>query len=191
MLVEKNLLEFNPANYKFLFDHYPSLYTQFLVNNLDVFVLHPENYPINKSDALTAIHSLLTKKAKLDFIHAIKVQDIVFDPAFVSIVRTFIEDGDLKVTEIGHQLLLSIIADASAATKVTIGRRAILSLDYDKDVVSDVLNVMGGEYRKFMTITATSTITYSLDAIKICNHLSANGYITRCEKKNSKIIIYK
>lgn len=191
VLVEKKLLEFNPANYKFLFDHYPSLYTQFLVDNLDGFVLHPEDYPINKSDALTAIYSLSTKKAKLDFIRALKVQDIAFDSSFISIVRSFIEDGDLKVTEIGHQLLLSVIADAFATTKVTIGRRAILSLDYDKDVVTDILNAMGGEYRKFMTITTTSTITYSLDAIKICNHLAAKGYIARCEKKNSKIIIYK
>ena len=191
VLVEKKLLEFNPANYKFLFDHYPSLYTQFLVDNLDGFVLHPEDYPINKSDALTAIYSLSTKKAKLDFIRALKVQDIAFDSSFISIVRSFIEDGDLKVTEIGHQLLLSVIADASAATKVTIGRRAILSLDYDKVVVTDVLNAMGGEYRKFMTVTATSTITYSLDAIKICNDLVAKGYIANCEKKNSKIIIYK
>ena len=191
VLVEKELLEFNPANYKFLFDHYPSLYTQFLVNNLDGFVLHPEDYPINKSDALVAIRSLSTKKAKLDFIRAIKVQDLVFDPAFVSIVRKFIEDGDLKVTEIGHQLLLSVIEDAPAASRVTIGRRAILSLDYDQDVVTDVLNAMGGEYRRFTTDSATSTITYSLDAIKICNDLVAKGYISNCEKKNSKIIIYK
>jgi hypothetical protein len=191
VLVEKKLLEFNPANYKFIFDHYPSLYTQFLVDNLDGFVLHPEDYPINKSDALIAIHSLSTKKAKLDFIRAIKVQDLVFDSAFVSIARKFIENGDLKVTEIGPKLLLSIIADAPAATRGTIGRRAILSLDYDKVVVTDVLNAMGGEYRKIMTVTTTSTITYSLDAIKICNDLVAKGYIANCEKKNSKIIIYK
>ena len=191
VLVDKKLLEFNPANYKYLFDHYPSLYTQFLVNNLDGFVLHPEDYPINKSEALVAIQSLPTKKAKLDFIRAVKVQDLVFDPAFVSIVRRFIEDGDLKVTEIGHQLLLSVIEDAPAASRVTIGRRAILSLDYDQDVVTDVLNAMGGEYRRFTTDSATSTITYSLDAIKICNDLVAKGYISNCEKKNSKIIIYK
>lgn len=191
VLVEKKLLEFNPDNYKFLFDHYPSLYTQFLVNNLDVFVLHPENYPINRSDALTAIHSLLTKKAKLDFIRAVKVQDIVFDPAFVTLARKFIEDGDLKVTEISRQLLLSVIADAPKETREIIGRRAILSLDYDSNVITDVLNVMGGEYRRFLTDTATSSISYSLNAIKICNDLVAKGYIARCEKKNSRIIIRK
>lgn len=191
VLVEKKLLEFNQANYKFLLDHYPSLYTQFLVNNLDGFVLHPEDYPINKSDALVAMRSLSTKKAKLDFIRAIKVQDLVFDPAFVTIARKFIEDGDMKVTEVGHQLLLSVIADAPEASRVTIGRRAILSLDYDQEVVTDVLNAMGGEYRRFTTDSATSTITYSLDAIKICNDLVAKGYISNCEKKNSKIIIYK
>lgn len=191
VLVEKKLLEFNPANYKFLFDHYPSLYTQFLVNNLDGFVLHPEDYSINKSDALVAIQSLPTKKAKLDFIRAIKVQDIVFDPAFVTIARKFIEDGDMKVTEVGHQLLLSVIADAPEASRVTIGRRAILFLDYDQDVVTDVLNAMGGEYRRFTTDSATSTITYSPDAIRICNNLVTKGYITGCEKKSSKIIIHK
>lgn len=191
VLVEKKLLEFNPANYKFLFDHYPSLYTQFLVNNLDGFVLHPEDYSINKSDALVAIQSLPTKKAKLDFIRAIKVQDIVFDPAFVTIARKFIEDGDMKVTEVGHQLLLSVIADAPEASRVTIGRRAILFLDYDQDVVTDVLNAMGGEYRRFTTDSATSTITYSPGAIRICNNLVTKGYITGCEKKSSKIIIHK
>lgn len=191
VLVEKKLLEFNPANYKFLFDHYPSLYTQLLVNNLDGFVLHPEDYPINKSDALIAIRSLSTKKAKLDFIRAIKVQDLVFDPAFVTIARNFIEDGDLKVTEIGHQLLLSVIADAPDATRVMIGRRAILSLDYDSAIVTDVFDTMGGEYRRFTTDSATSTITYSPDAIRICNYLVAKGYIAGCKKKDSKIIINK
>lgn len=191
VLVEKELLEFNPANYKFLFDHYPSLYTQFLVNNLDAFVLHPEDYSINKSDALVAIRSLSNKKAKLDFIRSIKVHDLIFDPAFITIVRKFVEDGDLKVTEIGHQLLISVIAGAPTITRVTIGRRAILSLDYDRDVVTNVLNAIGGEYRRFTTDSATSSITYSLDAIKICNDLVAKGYIASCEKKDSKIIIYK
>lgn len=191
VLVEKKLLEFNPANYKFLYSHYPSLYSQFLVNNLDAFVLHSEDYPINKSDALTAIQSLPTKKAKIEFIRAIKVQDLVFEPAFVSIVRAFIEDGDVKVTEIGHQLLLSVIAGAPDATRVMIGRRSILSLDYDRAIVTDVLYAMGGEYRRFTTDSATSTITYSPDAIRICNDLVAKGYIARCEKKDSKIIIHK
>lgn len=191
VLVEKKLLEFNPANYKFLYSHYPSLYSQFLLNNLDAFVLHPEDYPINKSDALTAIQSLPTKKAKIEFIRAIKVQDLVFEPAFVSIVRAFIEDGDVKVTEIGHQLLLSVISDAPTATQVIIGRRAILRLDYDRTIVTDVLNAMGGEYRRFTSNSATSTITYSPDAIRICNDLVEKGYIAGCEKKDGKIIIHK
>ena len=191
VLVEKKLLAFNPENYKVIINHYPSLCSQFLLNNLDVFVQHPKDYPINKSDASAAIHLLQTKKAKLDFIRAIKVQDLVYDSAFVTIVRKFVEEGDLKVTEIGHQLLLSVIEDAPAASRVTIGRRAILSLDYDQDVVTDVLNAMGGEYRRFTTDSATSTITYSLDAMKICNDLVTKGYISNCEKKNSKIIIYK
>lgn len=191
VLVEKGLLEFNPENYKLILNHYPSLCTQFLMNNLDGFVLHPEDYPINKSDALAAIQSLTTKKAKIEFIRAIKVQDLVFDSAFVAIARKYIEDGDLKVTEIGHQLLLSVIADAPDATLETIGRRAILSLDFDEGVITDVLNAIGGEYRRFTSDTETSTITYSLDAIKICNDLVAKGYIAGCEKKNNKIIIYK
>lgn len=191
VLVEKGLMEFNPENYKLILNHYPSLCTQFLVNNLDGFVLHPEDYPINKSDALAAIQSLPTKKAKIEFVRAIKVQDLVFEPAFVSMVRTFIEDGDVKVTEIGHQLLLSVIAGAPDATRVMIGRRAILSLDYDRAIVTDVLNAMGGEYRRFTTDSATSTITYSPDAIRICNDLVAKGFIARCEKKDSKIIIHK
>lgn len=66
-------------------------------------------------------------------------------------------------------------------------RRVILSLDFDSDVITDVLIVMGGEYQRFLTDTAT----YSLDAIKICNHLVAKGYLAGCEKKNGKIIIHK
>ena len=140
---------------------------------------------------MAAIHSLSTKKDKLNFIRTVKVQDIVFDPAFVSIVRSFIEDGDLKVTEIGHQLLLSVIADAPDSSRVIIGRRAILSLAYDERVISDLLYAMGGEYRRFTTDTTTSTISYNLDAIKICNYLVAKGFIAECEKKNGIIIIRK
>lgn len=191
VLVDNTLLEFNPANYKFLSDHYPSLYTQFLVNNLDGFVQHPEDYPINKSDALTAIQSLSTKKAKIDFMRAIKVQDIAFDSKFVAIARKFVEDGELKVTDIGHQLLLSVIADATAGKREAIGRRAILSMGNDKDAITNVLNAMGGEYRRLTTSTAKSTITYSLDAIKICNALVERRYIEGYEKKSRKIIISK
>ena len=191
VLVEKRLLEFNPANYKFLSDHYPSLYTQFLVNNLDGFVQHPEDYPINKSDAVAAIQSLSTKKAKIDFIRAIKVQDIAFDSKFVAIARKFVEDGELKVTDIGHQLLLSVIAGAPKDKREAIGRRAILSMDYDEDAVTSVLNAMGGEYARLTTGTSKSFLTYSLDAVRICNHLVAKGYIVSYEKKNGKIIIKK
>lgn len=191
VLVDNQLLEFNPANYKFLSDHYPSLYTQFLVNNLDGFVQHPEDYPINKSDALTAIQALSTKKAKIDFIRAIKVQDITFDSKFVTIARKFVEDGELKVTDIGHQLLLSVIADAPAGKREAIGRRAILSRDYDEDAVTSILNAMGGEYARLTTRTSKSFLTYSLDAVRICNHLAAKGYIESYEKKNGKIIIKK
>lgn len=191
VLVEKGTLVFNPENYKSLLNHYPSLHTHFLLNNLDSFVLHPEDYPINKSDALAAIQSIPTKKAKIEFIRAIKVQDLVFDATFVAIARKYIEDGDLKVTEIGHQLLLSVISDAPEATRETIGRRVILALDFDVAVITDVLNAIGGEYRRLTTYTEKSTISYSLDAIKICNYLVANSYLAGCEKKNSKIVIYK
>lgn len=191
VLVEEKLLEFNPENYKTLYNNYPSLYTQFLVNNLDRFILHPEDYPLNKTDALAAIQSHTTKKERIDFIRAIRVHDITFDPTFVTIVRGYIENRDLKVTEIGHQLLLSVLADSPLANREAIGRRAILSLEYDKAVVTDVLNAMGGEYRRFATETATSTISYSLDAIKICNALTEKGYIAGYEKKNNKITIFK
>lgn len=191
VLVDNRLLEFNSGNYKFLLDHYPSLYTQFLVNNLDGFVKHPGDYPISKSDALAAIQSLSTKKDKVGFIRAVKVQDIIFDSTFVTIAREFIEKGDLKVTEIGHQLLLSVIASASMAKREAIGRRAILSMGYDEEAVTNVLSAMGGEYRRLTTSTAKSTITYSLDAIKICNALVERRYIEGYEKKSSKIIISK
>lgn len=191
VLVEKELLEFNQENYRTLYQKYPSQCTQFLVNNIDGFVMHPEDYPIDKLDASAAIQSLPNKKTKIDFIRAIRVQDISFDPIFVSIAREYIKNGDLKVTEIGRKLLLSVIADAPLTIRETIGRRAILSLDYDKDTVTDVLNAMGGEYRRFSTDTEKSIISYNLDAIKICNELTEKGYISRCEKKKGKIIIYK
>lgn len=191
VLVENKLLAFTTENYSVLINHYPSLSAKFLLNNINDFIRHPDGYSINKSDALTAINSLPTKKAKLGFIRAIKVLDFVFDPEFVAIVRKFIEVGDLKVAEIGHQLLLSVIADATDALRVTIGRRAILSLDYKHDVVTDVLNAMGGEYRRLFSDTKMSSITYSLDAMRICNDLVSKKYIADCEKKNGRIIIYK
>ena len=95
------------------------------------------------------------------------------------------------MTEIGHHLLLSVIANAPASSRVIIGRRAILSLDYDERVISDLLYAMGGEYRRFTTDTAKSTISYNLDAIKICNYLVVRGFIAGCEKKNGIIIIRK
>lgn len=192
VLVEKKLLVFSQQNYNFLFNHYPSLCTAFFMNNLDVFIKHPDtSYSVNKNDALMAINSLSTKKAKLDFIRAIKTHEIVHTPDFVSIARGFIEDGDLKVTDINHQLLLSVIADAPASTRVTIGRRAIISLDYDRKIISDILNAIGGDYRRLTTATAMSTIAYSMDSIKICNKLVSNGYIAACEKKDKDIIIRK
>lgn len=140
---------------------------------------------------MTVPNYLSTKKAKLDFIRAISTQDITHASDFVPIVRRFVEDGDLKVNEINPMLLFPVIADAPATTRVTIGRRTILSLDYDRKIVTEVLAAMGGEYRRFITDIVTSTITYSMDAIKICNALVAKGYIESCEKNNNKIIIHK
>ena len=75
--------------------------------------------------------------------------------------------------------------------RVLLGRRAILSLPYDKDNTTALLKSMGNEYRRLISDSSTSTISYNRDAILVANALVKNGYIESYEKRGSKIVINK
>lgn len=191
VLVENNMLEFNMQNYECIRSNYYSLSAQFLVNNIDSFLQTPEAYEIDKNDCFAALKSLTTKKSQCEFLKAIKERDIAHCTEVVAIARQFVEGGDIKVSEIGPRLLFAVIASAQDDIRENIGRKAILSLDYNRQVVTSILNAMGGEYKRLVSDTAVSTISYSRNAILICNYLVATGYIKACEKKSDKIFIFK
>lgn len=131
------------------------------------------------------------KKAQCDFIRSIANADFVPESELVSLVRPFLINGDLKVGEIGFRLLICIMSTSDSDIRVLLGRRAILSLPYDKDNTTALLKSMGNEYRRLISDSSTSTISYNRDAILVANALVKNGYIESYEKRGSKIVINK
>lgn len=190
ILLENNLLAFNEGNYQVVREHY-SLSSQFIVNNLDVFLSNPTKYEIDKSDVHAVWNALPTKKAKCDFIRAIKDIDLSPDAELASIIRPFVVSSDIKTDELGSKLLLAIISGAPDDLRIIIGRRAIVSLPYEREMTTLILAAMGNEFNRLTTNTSTSTIPYSRDAIYICNELVRLGYVKACEKKGNKILITK
>lgn len=190
ILLENNLLAFNEGNYQVVREHY-SLSNQFIVNNLDVFLSNPTKYEIDKSDVHAVWNTLPTKKAKCDFIRAIKDIDVSPDAELASKIRPFVVSSELKTNELGSKLLLAIISGAPDDQRIMIGRRAIVSLPYEREMTTLILAAMGNEFNRLTTDTSTSTIPYGRDAIYICNELVRLGYIKACEKKGNKILITK
>lgn len=190
-LIKNNLLMFNDKNYKFIKDNYPVLSSAFLSKNVDKFMLSPNLYSINNADAVAALKTMNVKKSQCDFIKSIADVDFVPESELVSLVRPLLINGDLKVGEIGFRLLISIMSTSDSDIRVLLGRRAILSLPYDKDNTTALLKSMGNEYRRLISDSSTSTISYSRDAILVANVLVKNGYIESYEKRDSKIVIIK
>lgn len=190
ILLENNLLAFSKENYQIIREHY-SLSNQFIVNNLETFLANPALYDIDNTDIHAVWNALPTKKSKCDFIRAIKDIDVIPDTDLASKIRPFVVSSDLKTNELGRNLLLAIISGAPDEQRIIIGRRAIVSLPYTRELTTLILRAMGNEFKRLTTETSTSTITYSRDAIYVCNELVRLGYIKACEKKENKILITK
>lgn len=189
-LIENNYLKFTKDNYARVRSEY-GFSKQFILSNLYDFLNSPKDYEFGKDEVIAILDALPSKKAKCDFLRSIKDIEIYPDAKLTSIVSPWIENGDIKVTDINIKLLLAVIDMAEESVRMLIGKRAILSLPYSGELVSDILKSMNGEYKRFLTSTAVSSLTYSRDAILVCNYLTTNGYVERCERKGDKIIVFK
>lgn len=191
ILVENNYLEFNETNYKFIKEHNSSLSSVFLAKNVNAFLMAPEKYHIDKTDVIASLKTIATKKSKCDFIRAIANIEIAPDAELITLVYPLVESGDIKVNELSNRLLNSIIANMPEDQRISIGRRAITIILYNKENVTSILQAMGGEFRRLTSDSTISTVTYSRDAILIINELIKNGYVKSCEKKDGKIVVTK
>ena len=189
-LISNKLLVFNEKNYKFIRDNY-NLSEPFIINNIDEFLRSPELFEFDSTEAMAVINKLPTKKAKCDFIRSIKDINITPDDKMAMEVGAFVLSGDLNVTEIGTQLLIAIISVLPTPQRIIVGRRAILSLPYSNDLVTDILKAMDGEYKRFLSDSSYSMLSYSRDAILIANYLAEKEFIRKVDRKNGKLLIYK
>lgn len=189
-LVENKMITFNEENYKIVCKEY-NLSNIFLVNNLDVFLSSPDKYTINSSDAVAAINSLGTKKAKCDFVRAIKNNVFIPTTDFISLIRLLIINGDIKVDEVSVQVLILVIAHAPIEIRLSLGRKAIMSLNLQKEEIMELLKAIGGEYKRLTTGTTISTLSNNRDSVMIINRLEKKGYIKGYEKKGDKLIVKK
>ena len=190
-LVGNNFLVFTEENYKFIKEQYPDLSSIFLAKNVSEYMLSPDKYSVGNADAVAVMKAMVTKKSKCDFIRTIASEDFNPDNELISTVKPFLENGDLKASEIGFRLLNAIIANVKTDERIKLGRRAILSIPYDKDKTTALFKSMGNEYQRLVSDSTVSTIPYSRDAILIVNGLVKNGYFKDSEKKGSTIVIQK
>ena len=190
-IVGNNYLEFNEDNYRIIKEEYPTLSSIFLAKNVGEYMRSPDKYRVSNTDAVVALKAIDTKKSKCDFIRTIANEDFYPDAELISTVKPFLINGDLKADEIGFRLLNAIISSPDTDGRIKLGRRAILSLPYDKDKTTTLLKSMGDEYQRLASDSAVSTISYNRDAILIVNELVKNGYIKGSEKKGTRIVIQK
>lgn len=189
-LVENNMLVFNEDNYKIVRNKY-NLSSIFLVNNLNTFLETPEKYPIDGVDAVAAINSLKTKKAKCAFVRAIKEQAFGPTPDYISLVSPLVVNGDLKASDMNIRVLTNVLNQVSSAKRLLLGKKILLSLELAKEDLSEVLKAIGGEYKRLTSDTTVSTISYNRDSVMILNRLVKEGYIKGYEKKNDKLLVKK
>lgn len=189
-LIENRMLVFNEVNYKIVRDEY-NMSSLFLVNNLDTFLEAPEKYVIDSVDAVAAINSLKTKKAKCAFVRSIKEK--VFEPSllFTSLVSPLIVSGDLKVDEVNVRVLTAVLAHIPDEKRLSLGKRILLSLELEKKEMLEVLKAIGGEYKRLTSDTTVSTISNNRDSVMIINRLVKKGFIKGYEKKNDKLVVKK
>lgn len=189
-LVENRMLAFNEDNYRIIRDDY-NLSSVFLVNNLNVFLEAPGKYVIDSGDAVAAINSLNTKKAKCAFMRAIKEKVFEPTPLFISLVSPLILSGDLKVNEVNVRVLTAVLIHVSNEKRLFLGKKILLSLELGKKEMFEVLKAIGGEYKRLTSDTTVSTISNNRDSVMILNRLVKKGYIKGYEKKNDKLIVKK
>ena len=189
-IIENNFLRFNEENYTAIREKY-NLSSLFITNNIDEFVKAPQKYKFGKEEVIAVLDALPSKKAKCDFLRSIRDIDICPDDKLTSLVKPLIEGNDIRVQEINKYLLLSVISNSTEPLRTTLGRRAIISVEYSPDLISDILKSMGGEYKRLLSSSSISTLTYSRDAIVICNYLTTQCYLKKCERKGDKILINK
>lgn len=189
-LITNRLLVFNEKNYRFIRDNY-DLSEPFIINNINEFLKSPDLYEFNSAEAIAVINKIPTKKAKCDFIRSIKDINIAPDEKLAAVVGAYVESGDINVSEIGTQMLVAIISALPIAQRIAVGRRAILSLPYSNDLVTDILKAMDGEFKRFLSDSTYSSLSYSRDAILIANYLAEKRFISGVERKKGKIYIYK
>lgn len=189
-LISNRLLVFNEKNYKFIRDNY-NLSESFIINNINEFLKSPDLYEFNSAEAIAVINKIPTKKAKCDFIRSIKDINIAPDEKLATVVGAYVVSGEINVSEIGTQMLVAIISVLPNAQRIAVGRRAILSLPYSNDLVTDILKAMDGEFKRFLSDSSYSMLSYSRDAILIANYLAEKEFIRKVDRKNGKLLIYK
>lgn len=190
VLIESDFLEFNEGTFKSIKENYP-FSSIFLSRNVSIFLKNPERYSVDNADVVAAMKTLDTKVAKCEFVRAIKENVFAPEEVLAEMVRPLFVSGDLKAAEINLLLLLQIIAKASEADRVKLGRRAILSIPYSKENATMLLRAMGGEYKRLISDTAKSRLSSDRDAVLAVNHLLKNGFIRAVERKEGKIIVTK
>lgn len=189
-LISNRLLVFNEKNYRFIRDNY-DLSEPFIINNINEFLKSPDLYKFNSAEAIAVINKIPTKKAKCDFIRSIKDINIAPDEKLATVVGAYVVSGEINVSEIGTQMLVAIISVLPNAQRIAVGRRAILSLPCSNDLVTDILKAMDGEFKRFLSDSTYSSLSYSRDAILIANYLAEKRFISGVERKKGKIYIYK
>ena len=183
-------LDSSEDNYKIVRNKY-NLSSIFLVNNLNTFLETPEKYPIDSVDAVAAINSLKTKKAKCAFVRAIKEQAFGPTPDYISLVSPLVVNGDLKASDMNIRVLTNVLNQVSSDKRLLLGKKILLSLELVKEDLSEVLKAIGGEYKRLTSDTTVSTISYNRDSVMILNRLVKEGYIKGYEKKNDKLLVKK
>ena len=189
-LVDNNYLVFNETNFVTIKQY--SYSGSFLANNVTEFIKDPDKYPIDSLDAVAVLKGDISKRAKCEFIRAIKDKDLTPTVELASLIRPFLISEGVSVRDISSRLLVTIVNIAHGNDKVVLGRKAVLSSVLNDEETTAVLFAMGGDYKKLVSKNSkTSSISYSTNNIKIVNNLVGIGLLNGATKVGDRIVVEK
>lgn len=176
-LISHKLLLFNVENYKIVRSNYTSLSSDFIINNIDVYLSSTHEYEISSIEMIRVLRFLAVKKRQAEYLSSepFFIGDVTSEIA--EIVCDLITSSKLRMESLNIQFLISVLTNlTSDSSRHYLGRKCLFELPYDFVTCASILKAMGGEYKRLLSANNYCWISKNNNNIRIAKYLSENGF---------------
>lgn len=176
-LISHELLLFNVENYKIVRSNYTSLSSDFIINNIDVYLGSTHEYEISSIEMIRVLRFLAVKKRQAEYLSSepFFIGDVTSEIA--EIVCDLITSSKLRMESLNIQFLISVLTNlTSDSSRHYLGRKCLFELPYDFVTCASILKAMGGEYKRLLSANNYCWISKNNNNIRIAKYLSENGF---------------